>query len=485
MSVPFFFKSTLRIFILCVITLLLLSVNSQIHAQTQVRILKSDQLMGADTDQGPIRKMIGNVELQTEDLHLFADSAYQYLEIDLVEAFGNIEIITERQRLWSDKVRYNTSTDESTFIGRVVIVTDNATIFSEEAGYDFTFEIATFPSKVRFEDEKGTLIAESGMYFNVLNQASFRGNIQLSDSTQYAEADSLFAIRNDNYYELHENVYIHDLENNSRLIGDYVESDSTGFRQISGNARVQRVSKNETDTTMIQAARFDILDREPNRIMNAFKNVEIWSEKYASLSDTTIYYDSKDEFHLIGNTRLWRNDLQLTSPKSLIFLIDDEIDNLESYTRPFVVFPDSITNRLNQIEGDTLRIWFSENEMKQLVMQPNSELIYHARDDNDEPESSIQLTSQFISMFFSEGDIDSLRILESIEGQYIPEVQNPAEIRLAGFVYTPDERPSKPEKWLLPRFEPIPEELPFPLPTRYLEYLRLQEEERQAEEIDD
>jgi len=448
---------------------------SEAYSQTQVRILKADRLIGDTTPQGSVRKMLGNVELQTDDMHLFADSAYQYLEIDLVEAFGNIEIITERQRIWSDRVRFYTDSEKTDFRGRVVVKTDNATIFSNRAIFDNTVEIATFPERVRFQDEKGILVADEGVYFNLLDQAAFKGNVQISDSTQYAESDSLFAQRNIDYYELHFNVFLHDLENNTRLTGDFIQSDSTGFRQILGNARVQRVNKNETDTTMIKAARFDIFDREPDRILKAFENVEIWSDSYASLSDTTVYFDSLDEFHLMGNTRLWRKDLQLTSPKTLIYIVDDEIDNLWSYPRPFSVFPDSITNRLNQIEGDTLRIKFIENELHQLDVRFNSELIYHVRDDNDEPDFAIQLTAQHITMFFSGGDIDSLRILESIDGKYIPETQNPAEIRLPGFIYTPEDRPEKPERWLQPRFDPIPEELPFALPRRYREFLRTRE----------
>lgn len=444
-------------------------------SQTQVRILTADRLVGDTTPDGPVRKMIGNVELLTDDMHLFADSAYQYLDIDLVEAFGNIEIITERQRIWSDKVRFNTATEKTDFRGRVVIKTDNATIFSSRALFDFNVEIATFPERVRFQDEKGILIADEGVYFNLLDQAAFKGNVQLSDSTQYAESDSLFAERNIDYYELHFGVFLHDFENNTRLTGDFIRSDSTGFRQITGNARVQRVNKNETDTTMIKAARFDILDREPDRILKAFDDVEIWSDSYASVSDTTIYYDSIEEFHLIGNTRLWRKDLQLTSPLTLIYIVEDEIDNLWSYPRPFSVFPDSLTGRLNQIEGDSLRIQFVENELHRLDVRFNSELIYHVRDDNDQPDFAIQLTAQHITMYFSGGDIDSLRILESIDGKYIPENQNPAEIRLPGFIYTPDDRPEKPERWLEPRFPPVPEELPFVLPRRYLEFLRKQE----------
>ena len=455
----------------CILMLPVLS-----YSQTQVRILQADELLGDETELGPIRKMIGNVELKTDDLHVFADSAYQYLDIELIEAFGNIEIITDRQRIWADRVWYNTASEESRFYGRVVIVTDNATIFSEEATYDFTFEIGNFPVKVRFEDAKGTLIADEGVYFNLLDQASFRGNVQIADSTQYAEADSLFAMRNIDYYELHEKVFIHDLENNSRLTGDFITSDSTGFRQIIGNARVQRVNKSETDTTMIIASKFDIYDKEPDRRLKAFEDVEIWSETYASLSDTTIYYDSIEEFHLIGDTRLWRNDLQLTSPLTIIYLEDDEIDNLHAYTRPFSVFPDSLTNRLNQIEGDSLRIWFIDNEIHKMEVHPNSELLYHTRDDDDNPEFAIQLTARYISMFFSDGDIDSLRILESIDGRYIPEAEDPASIRLPGFVYTPEDRPEKPEQWLTPRLPEIPEELPFVLPRRYREFLRENEQ---------
>lgn len=445
--------------------------------QTRVEILTADTLSGEETELGQIRKMVGNVELRTQDLHVLADSAYQYLEVELIEAFGNIQIKSERQIIWADRVRYNTATDESHFFGRVVIKTDNATIFSTEARYDFFLEIARFPKPVRFQDEKGDLLADGGIFNNITDRASFWGNVQVADSTQYAEADSLFSIRNEDYYELHRRVFVHDIKNRSKLTGDFTKSDQTGYREILGDARVQRISKSESDTTMISANRFEIFDSDTVSVVYGYGDVEIWSDRYAAIADSSKYDDMLENFLLTGNTRLWRKDMQLTSPQTDIQIEGDEIESLKAWPRPFIVLPDSATGRFNQITGDSLWMWFDAGDISLMESRPAAEMIYHAMDENDEPEFAIQLRARHIGIYFSGGDIDSLRILENIDGTYIANEREAEQARLQGFVYESDLRPQRPVQWLEPRLPPIDEELPFTLPRRYREYLARQKSE--------
>lgn len=462
--------------------LILLSVSAQLWpaggeavAQTQVRLLFTESLRGETTELGRVRILRGNVEMETDELHIKADSVYQYLDRNFIDAFGNIQIRTDNQTIWSDSLRYNTLNDMSHFRGRVVVEGRTARLFSHEMIYNFLFEIAEFPQRIRLVDQAGTLQASRGFYFSLPDSAAFYGNVQLADSTQYAESDTLYAVRSADFYQLRGNVFLEDFTERTRMRGRFSQSDSTGFRELRGDARLQRVNEAETDTTYLTANRIEVINRDTVNIVNGFENVRIWAERYASLSDESTYDDNSGLFRLTGAARLWQRDLQLSGEVIDIQLADDEIDYLFAFPKPIAVTPDSITGRFNQILGDSLWIYFDEGEISQMRVEPNAEMIIHERDENDRPEFAIQISAERLLMFFSEAGIDSLKYFRTIEGRYIPEIQNPESIRLEGFQYELQLRPDKPETWLFPSLPPISEEPFFPLPQRYLDFLRERE----------
>lgn len=454
---------------------LLPQLTKEANAQTQVRLLFTESLRGETTELGRVRILRGNVEMETDDLHILADSVYQYLDQNFIDAFGNIQIRTENQHIWADTLRYNTLTDTSRFRGRVVVEGRYARLFSQEMIYNFLFEIAEFPRQIRLVDENGTLQADRGFYFSLPDSAAFYGNVQLADTAQYAESDTLYAIRGADFYQLRGNVYLEDFQERTRMRGQFSQSDSTGFRELRGEARLQRVNEARTDTTFLRADRIELISRDTLSIVDGFGNVQIWAERYAALSDESTYNDNTGLFRLTGNARLWQKELQLSGETIDIQLIDDEIDFLFAFPKPVAVTPDSITGRFNQIIGDSLWIYFEAGDISRMRVEPNSEMIIHERDANDRPEFAIQISAERLLMYFSEAGIDSLKYFRTIDGRYIPEAQNPDTIRLTGFQYEPELRPEKPDLWLSPSLPPISDEPMFPLPRRYLEFLRERE----------
>ncbi|MCH8569456.1 MAG: hypothetical protein LAT67_14370 [Balneolales bacterium] len=442
-----------------------------VQAQTQVRILQTGTATGSVTEFGQTRKLFDDVIIETDDMLIKADSLFQYIEADLIDAFGNIEIITENQTIWADSLRYNLNTDVSHFRGRVVVQGESSLLLSPEMIYNFFFEIAEFPREIRLEDADGTLKADRGFYFNIPDSAAFFGNVQLSDSTQYAESDSLYAIRSANRYQLFGNVYLEDFENRTRMRGDFSKSDDSGYRELRGNARLQRMNEAETDTTFLSASWLEVLQDDTTSVVLGYENVRIWSERYASVSDSSRYEDIAGRFLLKGDSRLWRRDLQLSSRIIEIILQDDEIEELIAYPEPITVTPDSITGRFNQIQGDSLWIFFDEGEIHRMEVRPNSEMIIHEKDENDEPEFAVQIEADRLFVFFANNEPDSLKYFENISGQFIPEARNPGEIRLSRFQYEPEIRPERPERWLQPSRPPLTSEPPFEWPARYRIYL--------------
>lgn len=310
-----------------------------LQAQNKVRIIHADSITGGTFNGSRIQKILGNVHLKMNNFEMYADSAYKFVNKNVVKAYGNIEINTKNQMIWADSLTYFSNTNFCKFRGRVIIKSDSSTLFGRVVNYQFKSEIGHFLDGVRLKDSKGILTADRGFFYRKADSAVFRGNVQLKDSLKYLEGDSLFANRQSGYYELYGHVFGSDPVHNSKVSGDYLQSDSTGKRIVKGHARLvnykgtstnkkdttkpdslftpkeslnlitpdslpsfkqdsARVSHDNTtnaqpDTTVIFAHKIiSIAHRTPNdttTTVKAYKDVRVWSTDFSAISDSAKY----------------------------------------------------------------------------------------------------------------------------------------------------------------------------------------------------
>ena len=451
--------------------ILILSIPYDSQGQSLVNIHQADRAEGGIINGENVRKLLGNVILSTDEMNMEADSVYQFVDRQRLQGF-NIQIETENEIIWADTLYYNTLTDYSELRGRVIIQSENNIVFSDNMDVALSLELIIFSDPVRFEDERGTLLAESGLYYQDVDSAAFRGNVQLADSTQYLESDSLFMNRQKDLYELFGRVYAEDFEDNVIFSGDYLYADSAGYRLLTGDdAWLMELSDNEADTTHLLAKKIELLETDTTSIMDAFENVRIWSTKFTAVADTALYRDHEDKFELRSNPKLWQKNIQLTGPVIEAHLENDDIRFLSSYPRPIAVQEDTLTGRLHQMAGDTLHAYFSDGVVERIVVFDESEIIFHQRNENEEPDGLIELIAQGSStMYFLDGEFDFFRAERNIDGSYLPESPQNVNRQLDNFSWNPEQKPRRP-MIQIPRLPAIPEERPFELPPRYVRYL--------------
>ncbi|MGM0546251.1 MAG: OstA-like protein [Bacteroidota bacterium] len=464
----------------------------QTYAQNQVNILEADQIQGGQYEGERVQKILGNVHLQSENMEMFCDSAYQFVNTDEIHAFGNIEINTETEKIWSDTLKYFTNIDFSQLRGRVVIEADSTTLFGNSVDYRFSTKVANFLDEIRLEDQRGTLVADSGFYYREPDSAKFYGEVQLADSLQYLEGDSLFSNRNTEYYELYGDIFGDDRENNSMIKGEYLEADSTGRRLLEGNAWLKSFEQDSADTTQADTTHIrakTILSEEERTPMDTtaivfgYDSVRIWSPSFASVSDTSKYTDRDETFELWSNAKSWYENVQLTGPYIKAIIKNGDIDSLKSYPRPFSVQEDTTLDRLNQITGDTLHADFNDGALNEIYVFGESRLFRFTKNEAGEPDGAVDLNAPDIRIFFEEGELSRMKAMGPVDGSYLPESEETKERRLDGFSWNPEQRPTEPKEIMKSRFDPIPEELFFDLPRRYLRYL--EEEHPESKWLED
>lgn len=472
------------------ILLLTIGTSNLFAQQKQVDILDASRIVGGTYEGEQVRRILGNVHIQHKDFEMYCDSAYQFVNKREIRAFGNIEIDTGEEKIWADSLTYYTDVDFSELRGRVVMEADSTTLFGNSVDYRFSNKVAHFIDEIRLEDLRGTLRADSGYYYREADSVRFHGNVQLSDSLQYLEGDSLFSNRRKKYYELHSRVFGDDRENKSMLKGDYLEADSTGRRLIRGNAWLKNYEADssaadsiqtdstgtQADTTHIQARRIlsqEVRDKtDTSAVVHAYENVRVWSPDFSAIADTAQYTDSTETFELWSNAKAWHKQVQLTGPYIEAKLKNGDIDSLKSYPQPFSVQQDTVIDRLNQITGDTLKAAFEEGNLSQIYVYENAQLLRFTKNKQDSSDGAIEISAPSIRIYFEKGELVKMLAKGSNSGSFLPENEETAERQLEGFSWNPDQRPQEPPSSMKRRLPPIPEDVFFKLPRKYLIHLK-------------
>ena len=256
-------------------------------------------------------------------------------------------------------------------------------------------------------------------------------------------------------------------------MGDYLEADSTGRRFVDGNSYLRRISADSTDTTHINSHQLLMLDQDSVNYIRGFKDVRIWSVDFSSVSDTLFYDSSTEIFELISDPIAWHENIQLTGPYIAVQMDSNKVEQLKSFHKTIAVQQDSATGRLHQIKGDTLLASFEGDNLSRIQIYPNSHVLYHTMNENEEPDGAVEYTSPKTTMYFEDGNLTRV-VAGKNDGFFFEEFPGLAERRLDGFAWNPGLRPERPDTTAAPRFPPIPAERPFTLPQRFIEYLRSQ-----------
>jgi lipopolysaccharide export system protein LptA len=432
--------------------LLLLTLASPVGAQNRVDIIRAAQGIGEQTDQGFVRRLKGNVLLRSGETTIACDSAIHYVDKNELFAYGRIRITTKRDIITSRYLFYNTRTEESRLTGGVVITRDSTVLRSETADYAFKTETAVFTDPIELLDGASTLKARRGTYYAEIDSAKLFGHVQLADSTYYLEADSLFTNRKTENHRLLGRVFLHDLKEDTKITGAYVEADSTGRRLIRGQALIQQVDSAATDTTFLSAGSVLVVKEDGHRTIHAVQDVRYWSADYATRSDTLWVMEADSLTLLRGNPSAWHKEIQLTGSRIDLRFHDEKLESILATGKPTAAQMDTTLWRLNQMKADTLWVRFVDGEVSSVQLAPSGTVVVHNKKDEDQPDGAIEMSAARITIRFTDGEASDVDARIGIRGRFLeegPEVQN---FRLPDMRWEPDRRPGRPETMPAPRF---------------------------------
>jgi len=162
---------------------------------TPVELLHADELRGGDYNGVKIRKLLGSVSFKQQDVLLYCDSAYQYIERNEIEGFSNVRIVqSDTMTITGDHGYYNGNQRLARMTGNVVMRDPRMTLTTSALDYDLTRKTAFYTVGGHIIDPKNTLDSQQGFYDTNSKVFVFKRDVHLVSLDEQGAATDL---RND------------------------------------------------------------------------------------------------------------------------------------------------------------------------------------------------------------------------------------------------------------------------------------------------
>lgn len=356
--------------------------------------------------------------------------------------------------------RYYMNTKKYQFVKDVHLVNPEYTIDSDrldfytESGYAFLYGPTTIDSK------ESKIYCEKGFYNTNDDTGYFVKNSKIEYENRLFEGDSMYFDRNRSFASANNNIKVTDTINRSIIKGHYAEV----FREKDSvfiTKRALAISVQDNDSLYIHSDTLMVTGKPEHRITRAFRNVKMYKSDMSGKSDS-LHADHKSGLTKLINISkitdafskkklpvLWNYENQMTGDTIHIKSNPEteKLDSLIVFNNAFLASRDTLDAGYNQVSGQRLIGLFNEkNEIYNVDILKNSEVIYFARNSENELIGINKSKSSNINIKITGNAIDEIRLIKQIDGDLFPESQFPKNARLLrNFNWRDDERPKSVE----------------------------------------
>ena len=137
-------------------------------------------------------RLIGNVRFRHGGALMYCDSAYQYNDVNMVDAFGNVHIIQgDTLDLYGDKLNYNGNSRMAKVRGNVKLIDNKITLTTDTLTFDLSTNIGNYSTGGKIIDTANVLTSINGKYFAKQNLFLFKDSVVLTNKDFVLKADTL------------------------------------------------------------------------------------------------------------------------------------------------------------------------------------------------------------------------------------------------------------------------------------------------------
>ena len=470
----------------------------------RVEIIGADELTGAVENGASVRRLVGNVRLRQEQTRLRARRATQYPGRDEILFVGDVLIVEEGDSLRADRVLYDTRQKIGRARGRMRLSDGEVVITGPSGRYFADEKRATFEEGVTLVDSASVLTSLTGEYFTDEKRAEFAGDVRLVQRRSVLEADSVTYYRDRDVSRARGHVVIErfgdeddedaappdtarflmlpsdtaaantaatdtldvrrlppgvtpaDTLRRTLLFGDYAFNDEeAGFSRVDGRALLVRLEADSAsapvDTLLLRARSLENTRADSLERLVALRDVEIWQRDLAAVADSAVYDQrrlpeapEREETRLFQAPMAWTPDQgQLSGDTLRITARARQVDSLFAFQSAFAAQQDTLLDRIQQLRGRRLVGLFARDTLRKITVGPNAEAIRFLANGEQEANGAVEVSSDSMYFFFEKGQLERMLGTSGIEGVQYPESSIPSPFQLDGYVWVPDEKPTR------------------------------------------
>ena len=472
-----------------------------------IKLLTAGALVGGDFNGVKIRKLLTNVSFQQDDVFLYCDSAYQYLDKNQVEAFSNVRVVqsdtmtitgdhgfydgakrtarmtgnvvmrdtrmtlttpsldydlnhktaaytetghlTDPQNtLDSQQGFYDTNTKVFVFKRDVHLVTPDSELNNDTLRYNTVSKIAYFNGPTRIKGKQGNLYAEGGNYNTLTRVSDFKKNAKIDTPNYLLGGDQLVYDEVKQYGVAKGHVSLISKKDNLMLRGDAGRYwRALGRTKLYGGRPVVR-NISQKDTLYMAADTLISLEAKPGQttkrtVLYAYPKVQIFRGPMQGICDSLTYDRQDSIIYLNQDPVLWHTRNQLTSDSMQIRSKRGKVDEMRLFGHAFAVNQDTLLN-FNQTKGRSMRAYFRDDKMRRVDVLGNAESIFYALDGDTATTGMNRLLSANMRLLFADNKLNRISVLANPEAKFIPPHElKPDDERLKGYSWRASERPTR------------------------------------------
>ncbi len=421
-------------------------------------------------------------------------------------AEGDIRLADDEAELFSNSVTHYRSEGRAEFAEPVRLVEregerESAAVLTSERGRYLTgTKEAFFQDNVRLVDSLTVLTSERGRYGTEDKRADFSGNVRLRhERSTRLEADSLTHFRETEVSTARGNVLVErfggreddpeaapDTTRRTLLFGGRAFHDERArFSRVEADPLLVRLQTDSTGTDtllvradILEASQPDSLGGRPpppggtlQRLVGR-GDVRLYGPSLAAVADSAVFdrtefeadaaqadstrADSaaaarpvEDEVRLFRDPVGWMHApgsalvTEVSGDSIRVTARGEAVDSVRVAGRAFAARPDSLLGRINQMRGRQMLALFDAGSLRWMKVWPNAEAAFFRADSAGALEGAVRFSADSLAFRFDGDALRRAQGVRGIEGTYYDAGLVPDPLRLDGFRYAPERRPTR------------------------------------------
>jgi len=341
-----------------------------------------------------------DVHIKQGEVHLYADRAYQFPDLDLLRLKGNVMIDDDSVQIWFSEGEYNTKTKDI---------------------------LVTTPLRIHYDTRNFSALSLSGNLDRDLYRAY--GEVEVSDSSSYAYADSLFFDRHAERAFLYGNAMMADTVNHMVMRGSEIayHLDTDRFYGYK-DASVYETLKDGTKRFEVFAKYLegDIKDGW----LIAVDSVSVLQDSSSARCDSLFYLDSVQTVHFYGNAHVQYKDIDMYAPEMTLQFERNRLGELSAGNNPRVTLKemgylrekgDESIVKVSEMTGKSLHLIFDEKDNPERMDMAGMVISdYHVFKDSVYKGIN-HMQSDTVRLMFEEGDVRHIYAVFEVDGKFMPD----------------------------------------------------------------